>query len=128
VDRVAVRLGPTVLWFTKLMRPFVKYVKNEMGYRLLPWIDDFLCAATDGHRPAIGRNCRRARIRLDKIFGKLVLTRHPGKGCWEGAQVEEHLGVLIDTRQMRVFMTDRKVQKMRKMAKELLVCPAEPTI
>ena len=34
----------------------------------------------------------------------------------------EHLGVLIDTRQMRVFVTDRKVKRMRKMAQEILLC------
>ena len=33
----------------------------------------------------------------------------------------EHLGVLIDTRQMRVFVTDRKVKRMRKMAQEILL-------
>jgi hypothetical protein len=36
--------------------------------------------------------------------------------------VVEHLGVLIDTRQMRVFVTDRKVNRMRKMAQEILLC------
>jgi hypothetical protein len=64
---------------------------------------------------------RRARIRLDSLFGELGLTRHPDKGCWEGAQVLEHLGVLIDTRQMRVFVTERTILRMRKMAKELLL-------
>jgi hypothetical protein len=34
----------------------------------------------------------------------------------------EHLGILIDLRQMRVFVTERKVLRMRKMAKELLLC------
>jgi hypothetical protein len=28
----------------------------------------------------------------------LGLTRHPEKGCWERAQMLEHLVVLIDTR------------------------------
>jgi hypothetical protein len=113
--------GRSVLWFTKLMRPFVKYVRSELGYRLLPWIYDFLCAPTHGRRPAIGRDCRRARIRLSEIFGKLDLTRHLDKGCWEGSKVVEHLGVLTDTRQVRVFMTDRKVKKMQKLARELLL-------
>jgi hypothetical protein len=114
--------GRSVLWFTKLMRPMVKYIRSEWGYRLIPWIDDFLCARTDGRRPAIGRDCRRARQRLDTLLRELGLTRHPEKGCWEGAQVVEHLGVLIDTRQMRVFVTDRKVKRMRKIAQEILLC------
>jgi hypothetical protein len=104
------------------MRTVVEHITSELGYRVLPWIDDFLCAPTDGRRPAIGRDCRRARIRLDSLFGELGLTRHPDKGRWEGAQVLEHLGVLIDMRQMRVFVTERKVLRMRKMAIELLLC------
>jgi hypothetical protein len=110
-----------VLWFTKLMRSVVMYLRSELGYRVLPWIDDFLCATTDSRRPATGRDCRRAGRRLDAIFGAPGLTRHPKKGCWEGAQVLERLGVLIDTRQMRVFVTDRKVQRMLRMAQEILL-------
>jgi hypothetical protein len=56
--------GKSVLWFTKLMRPMVKYIWSEWGYRILPRIDERFCAPTDGRRPAIGRDCRRARQRL----------------------------------------------------------------
>jgi hypothetical protein len=59
---------------------------------------------------------------LEALLGDLGLTWHPDKGCWEGAQVLEHLDVLIDTRRMRVFVTEQKVLRMRKMAKELLLC------
>jgi hypothetical protein len=90
------------------MRPVVKHIRSELGYLVLPWIDDFPCAHTDGRRPATGRDCQRAGSRLGAIFGVLGLTRHLEKGCWEGAQVLERLAVLIDTRQMRVFATDRK--------------------
>jgi hypothetical protein len=113
--------GRSVLWFTKLMRPLVKYIRSELKYRLLPWIDDFLCAPTDGQRPASSRDCRKARERLTKVFDELGVVRHPEKGFWHGAQIVEHLGVVIDTREMRVFVTERKVQRMRKMAKELLL-------
>jgi hypothetical protein len=34
----------------------------------------------------------------------------------------EYLGVLIDTQKMRVFVTERKVLRMRRMAKELFLC------
>jgi hypothetical protein len=72
--------------------------------------------------PATGRDCRRAGKRLDVLFRELGLTRPPDKGCWEEAQVLEHLGVLLDTRQMRVFVSDRKIQRMRKMARDILLC------
>jgi hypothetical protein len=117
--------GRSVLWFTKLMRPVVKYIRSELGYRLLPWIDDFLCAPTDGRRPATGRDCRRARIRLDAIFRELGLTLHPEKGCWEGSQVVEHLKVLLDTQQMRVFVTERKTDA-KDGAGDPVVCKAKP--
>jgi hypothetical protein len=88
---------------------------------VLPWIDDFLCAPTDGRHPATERDYRREGSRLDAIFGALGLTRHPEKGCWEGAQVLEHLGGLSDTRQMQVFVTDHKVQRMRRKVQEILL-------
>jgi hypothetical protein len=104
------------------MRPGVKNLRRDLGCRVLPWIDYFLCAPTDGHRPATGRDCRRAGKRLDVLFRELGLTRPPDKGCWKEAQVLEHLGVLPDTRQTGVFVSDRKIQRMRKMARDILLC------
>jgi hypothetical protein len=112
--------GRSGLWFMKLMRPVVKHPRSELGYRVLPWINDFVCAPTDGRRPATGSDCWKAGSRPDAIFGGLGLTRHPDKGCW-GSQILEHLGFLIDTRQMRVFVTDSKVQRMRRLAQEILL-------
>jgi hypothetical protein len=89
---------------------------------VLPWIDDFLCAPTDGRRLATGRDCRRAGKRLDVLFRELGLSRPPDKRCWGGAQVLEHLGDLLDTRQMRVFVSDRQIQRMKKMARDILLC------
>jgi hypothetical protein len=113
--------GRSVLWFTKLLRPLVKHIREGLGYRLLPWIDDFLCAPSSGSRPATGRDCRKARNRLTVLFRALGIARHPDKGCWTGTQKIEHLGVLLDTRAMRVYATDRKVARMRALAKELLL-------
>jgi hypothetical protein len=113
--------GRSVWCFTKLLRPMFKYIRTELGYRLLPWIDDFLCAPSDGSRPATGRDCRRARSRLEVLFAKLGLTRHQEKGCGERTTKIEHLGVLLDTTEMRVYATDKKVERMKSLAKELLL-------
>lgn len=113
--------GRSVLWFTKLLRPLVKHIRSRLKYRLLPWIDDFLCAPTDGSRPATARDCRRAGRKLEALFGRLGIKRHESKGCWEGAQRLEHLGFLLDTRELRVFVTDAKVQKLRQQAQQLLL-------
>ena len=113
--------GRSVLWFTKLLRPVVKHIRSVLRFRLLPWIDDFLCAPTDGKRPATSRDCRRAGRKLDDLFRSLGIVRHESKGCWVGSQRLEHLGFLLDTAEMRVFVTDAKVAKLRKLAKELLL-------
>jgi hypothetical protein len=34
----------------------------------------------------------------------------------------EHLGVLLDTRQMGVFVTEKKEQRIRNMVQEILFC------
>lgn len=113
--------GRSVLWFTKLMRPLVQHIRSKLGYRLLPWIDDFLCAPTDGRRPATKRDCRKAGAVLDVLLDKLGIRRHESKGCWDGATRLEHLGFLLDTEQMRVFVTDAKVAKMRQLSQQLLL-------
>jgi hypothetical protein len=69
----------------------------------------------------LGSTAGGAGIRLFEIFRELGLTRHPNKRCLLGSQELEHLGVLIDTRQMRVFVTDRKIRTVRKMAQEIMM-------
>jgi hypothetical protein len=113
--------GRSVLWFTKLMRPVVKYIRSKLRFRMLPWIEDFLCAQTDGSRPATMRDCHRARLKLDVLFRKLGIKRHPEKGCWRGSRVLEHLCVLLDTERMRVFVKERKVLAMRRLGRDLLL-------
>jgi hypothetical protein len=55
------------------------------------------------------------------LFAKLGLTRHQEKRCWEGTKKIEHLGVLLDITEMRVYVTDKKVERMKRLAKELLL-------
>lgn len=73
--------GRSVLWFTKLLRPLVQYLREKCAYRVLPYIDDFLLAPSPGSRRSIARECRRARDPRDALFGRLGLTHHPTKGC-----------------------------------------------
>ena len=44
--------GRSGWWFTKMMRPFVQYMRETLGYRVLPYIDDFLVAASPPGRAA----------------------------------------------------------------------------
>lgn len=44
-----------------------------------------------------------------------------GNGFWSVSQRIEHLGFLLDTQQMRLFVSDRKVQRVRRMASHVLL-------
>lgn len=98
------------------MRVFVNHLRTKMGYRLLPYIDDFLVGASPPGRPANNSDVHRAHCVIDKLMHRLGLRRKVGKGCWEGGQQIEHLGFLIDTKAIQVYAEDRKVQRVRKMA------------
>ena len=52
--------GQSVLWFTKLLRPLVQHLREVLGYRVLPYIDDFACAPSPLGRPSTRRDCARA--------------------------------------------------------------------
>jgi hypothetical protein len=72
--------GRSALWFVKLMRPFVRYIRAKWRYRILPYIDEFLATPSDGKRPATQKDCRRAGRRIEALLVWLGLTRHPKKG------------------------------------------------
>lgn len=36
--------GRSALWFTKLLKPLVRYIRERLGYRILPYIDDLRVA------------------------------------------------------------------------------------
>ena len=53
-------------------------------------------------------------------MSQLGLTRHPSKGEWVGSTSIEHLGVHIDSVQMKFFVAPRKAAKVRQLAAQLL--------
>ena len=46
------RRGQSVIWFTKLLRPLVQHLREVLGYRVLPYTDDFACAPSLLGRPS----------------------------------------------------------------------------
>ena len=48
------------------------------------------------------------------------LTRHHTKGEWNGATRIEHLGIVVDSQVMKVFLAPRKIAKVRSTAIKLL--------
>lgn len=101
------------------MALFVAEIRSY-GYRVLPYMDDFLVIPTLYGVRSKAADCRRAADRLDRLFARLGLHRHPEKGEWRGAQVVDHLGVRVDTVSMRLTVLPHKVEHVRKLAKALL--------
>lgn len=112
--------GRSGLWFTKLMRPLVQRLREKEQYRVLAYLDDFLVAPSRVGRVSSAQDCERARRVIGQLLGRLGITRHPDKGEWEGSTRLEHLGVLIDTVEMRVFVTDAKVVRVQKWARKVI--------
>jgi hypothetical protein len=67
------------------------------------------------------RDCHRARLKLHVLFQKFGITRHPEEGCWRGSRVLEHPGVLLDMERIRVFVKERKVLAIGRLARDLLL-------
>lgn len=113
--------GRSCLWFTKLMRPLVQHLRENMEYRVMAYIDDFAAAPSPHGTTATFVDCKKAGEYLEALFGRLGVVRATEKGCWEGTKKLEHLGMLVDTEAMRVYITDGKLEKVRGLAKKLLL-------
>jgi hypothetical protein len=114
--------GPSVYWFTKLLKPYTRWVRERLKVHLLHYIDDFLgCPRPDvDDRPSTKAQCQITSRKLDELHEHLGLTRHPNKGSWEGTQVVEHLGFLVDTVSYTVQVLPRKVRQVEGLAARLI--------
>ena len=112
--------GRSAFWFVNLLKPFVIYIREHIGARVLPYIDDFLMAPSIG-RASTAQDCRRVSKAVDSLMEQLGLERHNEKGVWDGGATRvAHLGVMWDTERMTFTATEPKVEKVRRMAKELI--------
>ena len=107
------------LWFTMLMAIFVGELRR-LGYRTLAYLDDFLLASSSPGVVSTNAHCAAAAARVENLMKSLGLIRHPSKGVWTGTTVIEHLGVKIDSVEMKFFIAERKVQKFMHLSKDLL--------
>lgn len=112
--------GRSPMWFTKMMRGFVRYMREKMCYRVLPYIDDFLVAPSPPGRPATERDVSNAQRNIARLMRRLGITRKVGKGCWDGSRQIDHLGVHIDSDEMKVYVADNKVSRVRALARKLI--------
>jgi hypothetical protein len=90
------------------------------GYRVLPYLDDFLVCPAKAGRVATRRDCGRAAREISKLLGTLGLTQHLTKREWSGSTRVEHLGCIVDTKLMRFFIAPREIVRVQEMARSLL--------
>lgn len=98
----------------------MRYFRERLGYRVLPYIDEFPLAPSPPGRAATEENYREAGKVLERLFGELGFVRHQEKGVWGGSKRIEHLGVLINTEEMRVYVTDRNLAWVRELARRII--------
>lgn len=113
--------GRSAMWFTKCLRPLVGYLRESFNYRVLAYIDDFLKAPSPPGRPATVSDVHRALSTVSRLLHVLDLRRNQEKGQWRASQQIEHLGFLIDSCALKVFIADRKIYRVRKMARYILL-------
>lgn len=111
--------GRSPLWFTQLVAPFVRKLR-ECGYRVLSYIDDFLVAPSPHGTVATPADCVRARRRIDALMSALGLVRHPTKGEWTGSTCIEHLGVRVHSKAMKFTVVPHKVERVRQLARNIM--------
>jgi len=106
--------------FTKAMRPFLQELRKR-GIAVMGYLDDFLGRPrTLPGIPSAVEDCTRATEELEDLFLRLGLDRHPDKGEWNGAQVFEHLGLIVDTRRRLFLVPPAKVAKIEGHAHALI--------
>jgi hypothetical protein len=100
--------GHRPMLFTQLMVPLVCKLRTGLGYRALPYLDNFLVYSAKVGRVATRLDYGRAARAKGKLFGTLGLTRHLTKGEWSGSTRVEHMGCIIDNMLKRFFIAPRK--------------------
>lgn len=84
-------------------------------------MDGFLVAALPPGREATEVETDSARKVLGKMFRQIVLKRKIRKGFWEGSRTIDHFGMKIDTAAMSVYVSTDNVERVRHLAKEILL-------
>lgn len=114
------RCGLSRLSFTQTMSIFVRELRSY-GYRVLAYVEYFPIIPSLFGITEIPEHCGAACHRIDVLMDLLGLQWHPDKGCWKGAQVVEHLGVTIDTVQIKLFLLQQKHKKIQSITRKILL-------
>lgn len=66
-------------------------------------------------------DCARAWEVLGVLLDVVGVTRHPGKGTWNGERKLENFRVRTDTERVHVYKTEWKVLNVKYIAQKLLL-------
>ena len=102
------------------MRPVVRWLRESCSYRVRIYVDDL---RIDPSRFGVMENlmnAARARKTITSLLERICLTRNMEKGCWQGSRQIEHLGMLLDTSELGVYIQDHKVRRVHDMALRML--------
>ena len=99
--------------FTKLLKPALSCLRC-LGHTVLAFIDDTLLQGDTE------QDCLSAVMATCQVFDSLGFTVHPVKSVLQPTQKIEFLGFWLDSVNMMVSLTDRKVDKIRSVCAELL--------
>ena len=88
------------------------------GLRVLSYVDDFLLLCSSE------AEAREARAYVEAVLDALGLARSPSKGCWEPVQQLKHLGLGVDTRLGRFYVTQDRLQALHGAGRSLLCAAA----
>ena len=115
--RLPFGLSSALRTFTRLTLPLVTLCRAN-GVRIIVYLDDFLVLARS--RPELHRH---TRLVLD-ILEKAGFQRNPKKCHLEPRQRFEYLGLLWDTKKLRVFLPEDKIRGFRLLGHTLLSNPS----
>ena len=111
-------LSPAPCVFTKLIKPVVHYLRSK-GLCSVVYIDDFLLISED--LTGCEENVR-ATIELLEYLGFIINKK---KSRMKPCQVREFLGLILDSQNYKIYLTDRKREKIGEKIKQLLKAKRE---
>ena len=82
-----------------------------MGYRVLGYLDDFLISPSPLGVVATLLEWESTTVAIENSMRRLGLSLNVTKGDWVVSQVLSHLGVVIDTKDMKFYIQPRKIKK-----------------
>lgn len=98
--------------FTKIVREMVRVLRGK-GVHLMVYIDDFCILA-----PTREELLRVRDLVIAPLLETLGWIQEPEKGCWEPTQVTEVLGLLVDLKEGRFIIPERKVIAIQRLLRK----------